>query len=308
MRRWLGLLALGAGWSACEASETPSTDTSDGAVVIWLREAGPLPDAAPVSCGGTQCAEPHSTPLSPGPCCGDAGGCGVESPMAAAFCALEPGLGGPDLNCPDVAAFDGAILQGCCSPDGSCGAFDRFGTFGCIPGANLVSPPVACRYKDATRCDRVVEVACDGPEDCPLGFQCCARVQPDHYDAFGCFPDCRAIVDGRHGVWLPLCHPGEPCERAGQLCSTVPELPLPYARCYPSLELEVDSGPPEPFETGVRCGDETCATGEKCCLRPPKRTYCSPIASRCECAPDLDASVNVDGGVADASVDGHREP
>jgi hypothetical protein len=274
--------------AALACSETsPSTDAGAPAPdtsVVRVREAPPLPEAGPLRCGAEFCHPAVPGALGARRCCLDAGACGLSTAHTGALCLEPESPGHPDLGCPSLALPGGPVLQGCCDPSGACGIFDRFGVTGCIPRSALGMDPVDCTPVEAATCHQIVEIPCDGPEDCATGLECCGRVASDGYDAFGCFPDCTRVTDGSRGVWVSLCHLGQTCSREGHGCIRDPDLPEPYARCSPSGDVaSMDVLPP--VEPGIRCGDAQCDVEQKCCLRPPEAPYCAPAFLPCGCAP-----------------------
>lgn len=74
-----------------------------------------------------------------------------------------------------IVLADLVTWPGCCTPEGQCGALDSSGTLGCIPNASLMMvAPQACDYDPNNMCTSIVQVTCDGAEDCP-GQQCCGH-------------------------------------------------------------------------------------------------------------------------------------
>ena len=262
-------------------------------------EAGPIPPPDPVLCGAAECSEPDDAPLAPRACCLGEGGCGQSSRALDTPCLVPAGPGTVDVSCPSLLLPDGVELQGCCAPAGTCGIFDRFGELGCIGAEALQLEPLSCAFVEGDGCRRVVEVPCDGPEDCSDGLVCCGRLQPDGYDRFGCFSSCRPGTDGKRGTWLEICHPERGCTNPLEVCGQVVGLPDFLARCHPSAEPAPLTGE----EIGrVRCGEATCETGQKCCLRDPQPPYCAPLEVPCACieaAPTGSVDASVDAPISD---------
>jgi hypothetical protein len=291
-RRALALAFVILASLGCDAPRAVSSDAGvDGSAPPQIRPTGPLPSASEFTCGSQLCEPPAASPLDPEGCCGDAGSCGRTTRFTRASCLATNGPGAPTLECPPLDIVGGPLLQGCCTPEGTCGIFDRFGDLGCIPASALGREAVSCQTPVEPSCRHIVEVPCDGPEDCGPGLQCCGRVADDHWDGFGCFPDCRSVQDGRNSVWLPLCHPGQPCDEPTHECAAATALPAPLARCHVG---GLNAGPPRAPTPGILCGELTCHDGEKCCLAPPLPPHCSPTHANCACTP---------AGLGDAGTD-----
>jgi hypothetical protein len=193
---------------------------------------------------------------------------------------------------------------------------------GCVDSA---ADAALCDYHANNDCTSIVELPCDGPEDCAPGNVCCGRTQRDHYDLFGCFLSCDGIVDGQDGVWIEICHPGAPCLNPRFTCEASALLPGFLARCHDrgtpvlpdggglSLDASIDgdagdapvardastaadaSVPPPP--PGIACGSTNCAASEKCCLRRHVGAssgaasidpYCTKADGFCACSPAVD--------------------
>lgn len=246
--------------------ESPQMDASaDTFVSATLRDSPAVPEATLIGCGDTPCPEPPVTPLEALACCDVDGGCGLTTGFLGGVCTPPNRPGGVDSTCPALQLPGGPTLQGCCTPAGTCGAFDRFGDLGCIPGEDYGRAPIDCAYDARNDCTQIVEVRCDGPEDCDDRQQCCGRRQLDSYDAFGCFSRCDSITDGDVGIWL-------------------------------AVSVETDASVAD--SSGVRCGDDHCGEDQKCCVRPPHSPYCAPASDVCSCR-----LVSPEAGASDGSSD-----
>jgi hypothetical protein len=248
----------------------------------------------PLMCGTESCpALPaQSAMLGITQCCTTDTKCGLMTPLSASCLPLNQ-PGGIDPSCP---AFMGAMTnyQGCCTPAGKCGALAG-GMLGCIPNADLMAPDQACTYDPNNTCTRLVDVACDGAEDCP-GQKCCAVYQGG-YRKFECGDDC-AAADAPPMIYSSeACHPGESCTVAGYTClQNLMILPDYLFRCRDMGEEPANlTGSTAANE--VNCGTSVCGSGQKCCISVPGQAVCVPKAQACSCVPE---GVDFDAGVEDA--------
>ncbi|HVU03880.1 MAG TPA: hypothetical protein VHE30_19110 [Polyangiaceae bacterium] len=308
-------VVVAVGWlpGGCTTSRTAATNGSlDAGPRTSFPDAGTLTNPV-VRCADAPCEEPPgSGVLGARACCIDEDRCGLRAPALRDACLPRGNPGSVDLSCPVRSLRDGTFLQGCCTPRGECGLFDRFADLGCVPpepaatadsGDGASDASVACRFDPEATCRSVVELPCDGPEDCGEGRACCGRLSHDSYDRFACFASCSDQASSTGELWLEVCHPGEPCADPSLACENAPPLPAFLGRCYanrpplpeagtlpdgsPPRDAAVDPTPnadasrlPHP---GVACGAVTC--GDKCCLADPGEPYCAENGARCACAP-----------------------
>jgi hypothetical protein len=296
---WGAVAVLGAlgGWVACVAQTgMPVGDGGAEGALAAGKSAGRTIDAsAPplpaTPCGDASCPEPSQIdPLDVRACCLPSGACGLRARRLGSECLSRAEVGTVDLACPTLHLGGGIDAQGCCSPDGRCGHFDRFGELGCVASPTS-DGSVACTYARSLDCRAVVELPCDGPEDCGAGRVCCGRSALGVYDAFGCFESCDAQSKGFQGVWLEICHPGGVCADSRYSCASAVGLPGFLGRCYRPADLtgagaKGDAGDAAP--RGVACGAAPCAANEKCCVRSPGQPYCAPLSTPCTCADERD--------------------
>jgi hypothetical protein len=260
-----------------------------------------LPDVVLPRCGDAACTEPSAGVLAEAACCLPSGGCGLQSLVLDTACLPRAPARGADPSCPPRSFSGGNTLAGCCGENGRCGVLDSDGELGCVPTA---ADAATCVYNAGNDCTSVVELPCDGPEDCETGRVCCGRAHRGRYDAFGCFPSCE-IIDDHGGFWLEICHPRHACLNPKFSCVPDEQLPSFLARCRePAPPRVTDAGSPSdadasiadaapesqdssflprakfvpvvetadlvpfgPLPRGVGCGNTTCKEGEKCCLR-----------------------------------------
>lgn len=286
---------------ACEApGDLTKTDAATTDAEPRARDASPLPDAPPVLCEGGVCGAAPNTPLEETACCSESGACGLMSRALSPPACLPPDEpGGVSLECAALALPGVPTLQGCCTPAGTCGAYDRFGGFGCIPNERFGTSADRCE-PEQVECRAITEIPCDGAEDCADGESCCGRLQSDLYDRFGCFPSCSTISDAEGGLWFPICHSDSDCPKSTDRCTAAIGLPPFLGRCYPNGEAAqtVASAP------GVACGEIACAEAEKCCIRDPGSPYCAPIGQRCTCSATTSTDAGgtpIDAGRTDAA-------
>jgi hypothetical protein len=268
----------------CKAS--PPKDSLDGSSLAPFIGDATLPTEQPVRCGDARCLDPENGgPLGELGCCLPSNACGLEARILSPRCLETHEPGNVDLTCPNDELADGTTIQGCCTPAGGCGLYDRFGELGCIPSD--LADGAACRPVPDATCKSVVEVTCDGPEDCSSGTVCCGRTSHGAFDAFGCFASCGVESADRGELWVEICHLGGSCGNAGEACSSALGLPGSVGRCGARLTpieggASFDAGT---FVEGVGCGPANCAASEKCCERDPLEPYCSPLGVPCACAP-----------------------
>jgi hypothetical protein len=304
----LGLLAV----SACTRSTTVTgSDAGEKPPprAPQFVDGGPPPDAS-VTCGETVCSEPNqSEVLGEIACCLPSGECGIRTPLLGNRCSTKAQPGGVDPKCASVTMPNGAVAQGCCSPGGRCGYYDRFGELGCIV-ADGSDAGVRCEYDPDNMCRSVVAVPCDGPEDCGAGNVCCARSNYGLYDLYGCFKSCESAETTDRGIWLEVCHSRDDCRDSSDTCEPTAGLAPALSICYPSGSVQIpdadaarsndgggldasvastDAGlSPDAISStgdeGVACGVLRCPTGRMCCVLSPGESYCARHADGCSCS------------------------
>jgi len=170
------------------------------------------------------------------------------------------------------------------------------------PDASLqVLPPLPA----LSVCALHVGAECDGPEDCADGESCCGQFDRAtySYSSIACRASC-APPDQ-----FELCHPGQACAVAGQVCRRSVLIPHAFVTVCADPAAVPDDTTSERVAGKIACGDSQCDVGtEQCCLRasfdfsvmmsealPP---YCSNVGAPCGCTtrPDADAGVVRDGG------------
>lgn len=215
----------------CEGIDKDSADASpDGSTPVYdaaLLDVT-LPDVALPICGDAACTEPRLGVLAEAACCLPSGECGLRSLELDTACLPRAPARGADLSCPPRSFPGGAILVGCCGVNGRCGLVDPDGELGCVTTA---ADAAVCAYDPSNDCTSVVELPCDGPEDCGTGTVCCGRAHGDRYDAFACFSSCDGVVDDHGGFWVEICHPRHFCLNPRFTCEPDPALPSFLARC-----------------------------------------------------------------------------
>lgn len=260
----------------------------------------------PVTCGSNECTAPEGSAASGIiACCLDDNGCGLQTPLAPK-CLAPNQPGGLDLSCPGYTNPDvGIALAGCCAADGKCGALDPM-TLGCIAGADLALDEQTCTFQPGNDCTAIIDVVCDGPEDCGDGQQCCGRFAGGSYDRFVCATNCDEAAAAVPGTWSEICHPGQTCSVEGYECKTSPYLPEYLYRCRDTGDLLCGSGGAmdacvAPVTSGpneISCGDTKCGADEKCCIRTPRDPYCAPADGFCQCIDE--PTTDTDAGNTDA--------
>jgi hypothetical protein len=284
-------------WGCSSSSNSQTTDASTDAPTAGLD------GGTTTTCQGTICpAVPMQAAAYVTACCTGDGGCGGQTPLSPQ-CLPYGAPGGMDPSCPAYTAPTGT-LPGCCRPEGQCGAYDGTLGLGCIANASLTQPMKTCNYA-ANDCTQVTPLTCDGPEDCPSGNHCCGEYTGGGYAQIECLPSCAdagAGGDGGGGLWLELCHAGQTCETASDMCLTSMYLPSFLYRCY-------TTGMPPPATAtagpGINCGAATCGAGQLCCLRSPHDPYCAPAGTACSCTGPGDAgadAADAGGSGADGMV------
>jgi hypothetical protein len=250
----------------------------------------------PLECGNDTC-EPlgaGSAMLGVTQCCTADNECGQKTPLAANCLPLNS-PGGVDSSCPIFEVMSGMTTitwYGCCTPAGTCGA-QAGGALGCIPNGELMAAEQSCTYDPANTCTRLVDVACDGAEDCP-GQKCCAVYQGG-YRKFECGDDC-TVADAPPRVYSSeACHPGESCTVDGHTClQNLMILPDYLFRCRDTGEEPVNTGG-SVLANEVNCGESVCGNGQKCCISIPGQAVCVPKNQPCSCVPegaDFDAGTD----------------
>lgn len=163
---------------------------------------------------------------------------------------------------------------------------------------------------DPSSCTLLVAAACDGNEDCTGGQLCCGTFDSASftYRSIECSSSCEG--DNQR----VLCHPGDTCAAAGQVCRRSQLLPFDFISVCASPSMSSATVTGEELDDLIVCGEERCHAGsERCCLRGragslatgarPLAPYCTPEAEACECPPEdavPDASAS-DGAVDAAS-------
>ena len=253
------------------------------------------PAMPPLECGGTECPalDPQSAMLGISACCTDDNGCGLMTGLSP-NCLPRNAPGGVDSSCPIFQSMNGMFnitYFGCCTPAGKCGALAG-GSLGCIPNAELMAADQSCTYDAQNTCTRIVDVACDGAEDCP-GQKCCAVYQGG-YRKFECGDDC-SVADAPPAVYSSeACHPGDTCSVDGYSCfQNLMILPDNLYRCRDTGEAPVRTDT-STAANEVNCGDTVCGSGQKCCISIPGESVCVPKSRNCPCVPE---GGDVDGGM-----------
>ena len=163
----------------------------------------------------------------------------------------------------------------------------------------------ACSVVQEPECSVVAEFTCDGDEDCGKGAACCAHFNGALYDGSMCAPSCAGLSAGDAGateLWGQLCHPGDKCPGKGQSCQAYDLLPDFLYRCEDTGSPAGAAGSTAPDH--VNCGAGVCGDGEKCCVRTPKKAYCAPAETSCECRLPTDSK---DAGNVGPDTDGGQD-
>jgi hypothetical protein len=311
------ILAMGV-TGACSSDEDPGGTggkAGSGGTGGSRASGGTGGSVATVECGGETCTVPaQAGMLGITACCADVDGgevCGLLTPLASGCVVGDPNAG-LDPSCPDIET-PVSTLPGCCRSDGQCGGLNA-ALGGCAAAADLGGTAQACTYDPNNICTSLLEVPCDGPEDCPSGQRCCGTYGGAGYSRIECLASCAATGDGGPGgTVLEICHPGATCEDSTYTCQTsdIGALPDFLFRCY-SQGVDPTTTPPSTAADEVNCGASTCGAGEKCCLREPSDPYCAPMGQDCTCAVPMpdgggaeagDGSGDADGSTGDASTD-----
>ena len=279
----------------------PDTSTDPGGDTTPPTTNQPPATADPVVCGDETCATvgPQAAAMGVSACClEDDGGCGIQTSLSGNTGLPQGAPGGADATCPDLVVPGEADWVGCCTPEGQCGALDSGDDgLGCVDNMNFMQPEQSCTYDPDNTCQRLVEVNCDGAEDCPGDQVCCGRWQ-EGYRGFTCEDSCEAAEDADDGggIWSEACHPGESCSVDGFSClQNLDYLPDFLFRCRDTGEEPGSAGSPAAGE--VNCGPQVCGRGEQCCLSEPGEPACVAGDTPCSCNPGVDDSN--DGGMAD---------
>lgn len=260
----------------------------------------PATGDSPTTCGGTPCPDlaPELAALGAAACCTERQRCGIETPFSPGLCLSPAAPGGADPSCP-VFAIDGlATWAGCCTPQGECGALDTEGGLGCVANGGLGAPALSCTYDPDNTCERILEVRCDGAEDCSGGRMCCGHYDGAGYRIFRCATSCVDREANTGDVWSQACHPDDTCETNGFECRTNPGyLPNSLYRCRDSGYAPATAGSTAAGE--VNCGSAVCGASEKCCVSfPGLVSHCVPSEDPCRC--DLVPLPADDAGADDA--------
>ena len=254
---------------------------------------GGVAPPAPVMCGSQTCEAPMGAMMGGmslvTPCCQEDDSCGLETLLSPGTCLPPAAPGGIDSSCPTYDVMGFLTWYGCCTPEGACGAIDSSGTLGCIPNSVLMAPDQSCTYDPNNTCTRIVEVTCDGAEDCPSGQQCCG-----HYDggyrSLACADSCAEEQVDQGGTWSEICHPGDACETPDGGAS--PYMCLQNTDFLPDFLSRCRDTGTEATETGstaageINCGDTVCGSGQKCCISIPGLSVCVPESQECGCTPE----------------------
>lgn len=260
-----------------------------------------------VTCGGTACTVLTMAEVSAGigNCCTDADACGITTALSGAACLPSGALGGADPSCPNLVMDMTMGSSGCCTPEGECGAI--LAGAGCIANGALMQPEQSCTYDPDNMCTRIMEVTCDGAEDCADGQLCCGQYAGG-YRRTTCAADCVQEEIDQGGTWAQICHPGDTCvdpAGMGYAC-------LASAMLLPEFLLRCRAMGTEPVSAGnteagmINCGlseesadgtfrRQTCGIGEKCCISyPGEVARCVAADGTCPCdmggvTPDADA-------------------
>jgi hypothetical protein len=157
-------------------------------------------------------------------------------------------------------------------------------------------------------CALSVGARCDGSEDCAQGESCCATFDPFlfRYTSIACQADCGGNNE------FTVCHPGEACTSAGEVCRASLIIPHDFIGVCAAPQAGVPPLTGTALAGEVECGAARCAVGsEKCCLRArydfqamsidALEPYCAEIDANCTCnyvAPDAGTPVDEDGGAS----------
>lgn len=297
----LGALVASVLFVGCSSDDKPAAGTGGSG---GSGGSGGTPPPPPVMCGTNSCTAPEgSAAYGISACCLADNACGLQTPLAP-DCLPPDAPGGLDPSCPDFA-MDPIMMRGCCAANGKCGGLD-VANLGCIPGDKLSLPDQDCVFQPNNDCTAIIDVVCDGPEDCASGQQCCGRYSGGSYDRFTCATSCDEAAAADGAIWSEICHPGQTCAIDGYLCLTSQYLPDFLYRCrdmgtvpcgQPNAVMDacvepVNSGPDE-----ITCGSVKCGADEKCCIRTPHEPYCAPADGFCQC---ITESGNTDGGSLDS--------
>lgn len=262
----------------CEGNGIGSADASAEASNPTPVYDAALSDVVLPICGDAACTEPPLGALAEAACCLPSGECGLRSLVLGTACLPRAPVRGADLSCPPRSFPGGTTLGGCCGADGRCGLLDSDGELGCVGTA----PDAAtCAYDPRNDCTNVVELPCDGPEDCATGKVCCGRAHRDRYDAFGCFPACDGIVDDHGGFWVEICHLRHRCQNPRFTCEPDQTLPGFLARCRepapPPVTNPADASDADASVIDASASDGSVdATPERINEKPP-RALLSPV-------------------------------
>ncbi len=285
----------------------------------------------PLECGGEPCmVSQGAAMLGTTPCCTEDDKCGGQSAIFSGC--IELGLPGSYTeSCPGFSLDTGFPLSfdGCCTPEGTCGAFDGSeGGFGCIPAdalpavdADAGTEPETCNYDPEETCTTILAAHCDGPEDCGSGQQCCGAFEGGGYASFTCQDSCVELA-ASDGIWSEICHPGQSCDQPLPVDGGMPPtmMPLPdggiapyecrtnamylpdfWYRCRDTGETPPDNADRSTASGEINCGEIVCGSGEKCCYALEANAEASQGAAHCVDA-EVDCTCNpktvgTDGGL-----------
>lgn len=288
-REAVALTLVAAALLSCTSERTlEEPDARPDGAFGGLRDGGtyPVPE---VVCGGAVCPGPDAEArLDESPCCLPDDTCGMRARDLGAACHHVRQPGSVDLTCPELLLLSGRSLQGCCSPSGICGYYDFEGSLGCV--TDTVLPDAATCVPSGNACTSIIELPCDGPEDCAGGSVCCGHLSENRYDRFRCSPTCEELSHDHRGPWLEICHVGETCQNPQYRCGTSPDLPSFLARCYLDDLFEAGAASPDASlgGSGVACDTVECGSLEKCCLRKEEPSSCAPQGAVCTCGEESD--------------------
>lgn len=136
-----------------------------------------------------------------------------------------------------------------------------------------------------------VAIACDGDEDCKGEQVCCGTFDSGNftYTEVRCRATCDAMDQYK------LCHPGETCPNAGDVCRHSQVIPHDFIAVCAS-PANVPSDMTGVAARGIVCGDQTCTGRQECCLpgviesgsgtnavRRALPAHCVDSARECDC-------------------------
>ena len=156
-------------------------------------------------------------------------------------------------------------------------------------------------------CSLRVGAECDGDEDCTTGQVCCGELNMATftYTSIGCRDSCPA--DMAH---YKLCHPGETCPAADEVCRRSQLLPFEFISVCAAAAMVPVEATGESVAGEIGCGAMTCGSGQKCCLRSllnvamrareVQEPQCVAFDAECDC--EDPAMSGEDGGLDDGGA------